>query len=259
MPRAAPDAQTQIAALNRARDLAAQAEQGTQRLVFSMDGNVYACMSGLADSLLDLEPPPRREHPNSNIGFGVTDAEAQRHAILRRVDLTESFNPPQLVFHQPEDGSPMKASRCPGVFVGLQEQHSFQVMYAGGSKWRVGAGKISVYGEVVLELPAETVEIPKGWICVKSKWTIVAINDYRFDSAKLVATTKLNDNQFPEWSLDDNDVLIVADGSILHPIAYVDSTRNGKRPLIQQTITRDLAFQPTSFTWGLTGPTTTFF
>lgn len=255
MPPPAPASQPEIGALNRARDLAAQTEQGAARLVHSLDGNVYSCMSGLADSALDLEPAPRREHPNSHIAFAVSDAAGQRHAILRRVDLVESFNPPQLVFHQPEDGSPMKACRLPGVFVGLQAQHPFQVMCAGAGKWRVGGGKVSVYGEVLHDLPDQTIELQKGWICIKTKWTVVSANDYRLDGATIERVQNLNDNQQPRWDVNDDQVLVPSDGVVLHPIAYVAS-RGAERPLIQQSLNGDLAFQPLFFPWSLTGPRT---
>lgn len=253
-----PAAPAEIAALNRARDLSAQRDQGTGRLVFSLDGNVFSCMSGLADATLDLEPHPQREHPNSNIGFGVSDAAEQRHAILRRMDLGESFNPPQMVFHQPADGGPMKVCRMPGLFVGLQAQHSFQVMSAGAGKWAVGAGKVLVYGEVLVELEQQMVETLVGWICLKTWWTLVASNDYRLDKVTIEVVTNLNDNQHPKWDVNDDQILTVSDGAVLHPIAYV-ANRGGKRPLIQQTLKNDLAFQPGLFPWGLTGPRTSFF
>lgn len=254
-----PASPASIAALNRARDLDAQTRQGDSKLVFSLCGNVYECMSGLTDSTLNLEPAPRREHPNSRIGFGVQDAASQRHALLRKQDMLETIYVPQPVYHQPEGGD-MQVAMMPGVFAGLQAQHPFQVMYAGRDKWLVGSGDIVVEdyrqesGFFILKLEKTILSLLKGWICVSTAWHVPSVNDYSIRSAKILSTEDLNMPPPPVWSInDDTGNWEVPDGTVLFPVAYVDAN-NGKRPLIQQSLTSNMSFAPTSFSWGLTGP-----
>lgn len=252
MPPTSTSAAQDVSALNRARDMAAQSDQGTSKLVHSLCGNVYACQTGLSDVTLDIEPAPQRDHPNSRISFASSNAAGQRHSILRRLDMDEINNPPQLVYHAGDDGQ-MKVTQMPGVFAGLAAQHPFQVMYAGGSKWMVGAGIIRVSGVDVVTLEASIVEVTQGWICVKTEWIVRTPNDYVLKTALLGSVKNLNTEQPPAWSVNDDDVLTVADGPVLFPIAYVEVVA-GKRPLIQQSLTTDMGFQPTFFPWGLTGP-----
>ena len=258
LPASTSAAQDEVSALNRARDLAAQADQGSRKLVFSLCGNVYECMSGLTDSTLNLEPPPRREHPNSRIGFGVNDAAGQRHALLRRQDLWESIHPPQPVYHQP-DGGEMQVTMMPGLFAGFQAQHPFQVMYAGGDQWFVGGGSLRVYdfseesGFKNVTLKNTLVSLQKGWICLSTDWDVPSVNAYTLQKATVTGTSDLNDPPPPAWSINENGNWEVESGTILIPVAYVE-VRTAKRPLLQQSLRGDLSFEPTSFPWGLTGP-----
>lgn len=237
--------------------MAAQSDQGTRKLVFSLCGNVYECQTGLSDVTLDIEPAPQRDHPNSHISFASTNAAGQRHAILRRLDMDEVIHPPQAVYHAGEDGQ-VNVSQMPGVFAGLAAQHPFQVMYAGTNKWMVGGGVIRVSGEIFVTLKDKIVEIIQGWICVKTEWIIRTPNDYALKTAIVSSVQNLNADQPPAWSVIEDDVLTVADGGVLFPIAYVEK-KAGKRPLIQQTLTTDLGFQPIIFPWGLTGPRNSVF
>lgn len=258
MPSASTSAaQNEVSSLNRARDLAAQSDQGSKRLVFSLCGNVYECLTGLPDVTLDIEPAPQRDHPNSNISYASANAAGQRHSILRRLDMDEVTHPPQPVYHAGDDGL-MKVTMMPGLFAGLAAQHPFMVMYAGRNKWMVGDGVIRVSGEIIVSLKAKIIEIIQGWICVKTEWIIRTPNDYVLKTAIVSSVQNLNEEQPPAWSVIEDDVLSVSDGGVLFPIAYVEK-KAGKRPLIQQTLTTDLGFQPLFFPWGLTGPRNSVF
>lgn len=167
--------------------------------------------------------------------------------------MDEVNHPPQLVYHAGEDGQ-VKVTQMPGVFAGLAAQHPFQVMYAGRNKWMVGAGIVRVSGEDVATLEAIIVEISQGWICVNTDWLVAGLHDYALQGAQISGVRNLNAGQPPGWSLNDDDQFIVAQGSVLFPIAYVEVGSAGKRPLIQQSLTTDLGFQPQIFPWGLIGP-----
>lgn len=257
-PASTSAAQDEVSALNRARDLAAQTDQGTSKLVWSLCGNVYACQTGLSDATLDIEPAPQRDHPNSHISFASSNAAGQRHSILRRLDMDEVTHPPQPVYHAGEDGQ-MKVTQMPGVFAGLAAQHPFQVMYAGRNKWMVGAGNVRVSGVDVVLLEATIVEISQGWICVNTDWLVSGLHDYALQGAQISGVRNLNAGQPPIWDLNDEDQFTVGEGSVLFPIAYVEVGSAGKRPLIQQSLFNDLGFSPEIFPWGLTGPRTSFF
>lgn len=257
-PTSTSAAQDEVSALNRARDLAAQSDQGSKRLVFSLCGNVYECLTGLPDATLDIEPAPQRDHPNSHISFASANAAGQRHSILRRLDMDEINHPPQPVYHAGEDGQ-MKVTMMPGLFAGLAAQHPFQVMYAGRNKWMVGAGVVRVSGVDVVTLEAIIIEINQGWICVNTDWLVAGLHDYALQGAQISGVRNLNAVQPPLWDLNDDDQFNVGQGQVLFPIAYVEVGAAGKRPLIQQSLFNDLGFSPEIFAWGLTGPRTSFF
>lgn len=252
-PKSPAPTASQVSGLNRARDLRDKLAQGSERLVFSLCGNVYQCLTGIANPEADLEPAPSRDNPKSHNAFAAQNAERERATVLRHYDQTLTGNPPQLVFHQPADG-PMMATPMPGLFVGLQAQHPFQVMYAGGTSWLVGAGKLLVDGAAPQSFEKTTLDTAEGWICLSTDWSINNAYDYVCNSAQLVVRSSLVSTP-PEWEMGHapDFILTVGDGTVLLPLAFV-AQNPGKRPLIQQTQFTDFHFVPGTYPWGLTGP-----
>jgi hypothetical protein len=250
----APDNSAAVAALNRARDMAAQQEQGFPRLVYSLDGYVYECMSGIADALVDLEPRPQREQPNSRIGFAVTDAEGQRTAVLRRLDLIGTFNPPQFVYHRAEDGS-LAACQVPGLLAGIAPQHLFQVVYAGRDRWVVGGGDVTNYSPtpaVSKSLDDATVTIADGWVCLEVDWQIEGELDLVLRNARIAGRSSLQGTL--GFRFDSEGEPVWTSGTCLYPIARVQSPTGGQRPFISQIWQTAFHFGGAGFPAGPRGP-----
>ena len=254
-PKSPAPTASQVSGLNRARDLRDKLAQGSERLVFSLCGNVYQCLTGIANPEADLEPAPSRDNPKSHNAFAAQNAERERATVLRHYDQTLTGNPPQLVFHLPADGL-MMATPMPGLFVGLQAQHPFQVMYAGGASWLVGAGNLLVDGYDPQAFKDTLLETGEGWICLSTDWAIHGLTDYECTDASLTVVQSLV-NQPPEWKMGPapDFELTVNEGTVLLPLAFVSQNAGG-RPLIQQTQFVDLQFVPSVQPWGLTGPRT---